>query len=152
MKRETAILVMMGMLLGIPVVALDGPEAQYLNGTAPGVKEGSTGTLDTTVATALEFHAGAAGFSIPYEGVKSYRYQEEKRFRLGVLPAIAVGLVKARAERHLVTISWKDAAGVAEVVTLEASKDDALGLVALLRVRAPKACAARMGPTCVPPE
>ncbi len=152
MKRVVAVLMMMGMLLGIPAVALDGPEAQYVHGTAPGVKEGSSGTLDTTIATALEFHAGAAGFSIPYEGVKFYRYQEEKRFRLGVLPAIDVGLVKARAQRHLVTISWKDAAGVAEVVTLEASKDDALGLVVLLRVRAPKACAARMGPTCVQGE
>ncbi len=152
MKKAMAGLAMLGMLLGIPAMALDGPEAQYVNGTASGVKEGSTGTLDTTIATALEFHAGAAGFSIPYEGVKSDRYQEEKRFRLGMLPAIAVGLVKARAERHLVTISWKDAAGVAEVVTLEASKDDALGLVALLRARAPRACAARMGPSCVPGE
>jgi hypothetical protein len=152
MKRAIAGLVVMGMLLSMPAVAMVGPEVLYLNGTAPGVKEGAVGMVDTTAASALEFHAGGAGFSIPYAGVKSYRYQEEKRFRLGVLPAIAVGLVKARAQRHLVTISWKDESGVPEVVTLETSRDDALGLVVLLRARAPKACAAKMGPSCVPPE
>jgi hypothetical protein len=152
MKRGIAVLLLMAMVMGMPAVATDGPAVEYLNGTAPGVKEGSMGTLNTTLATALEFRAGGAEFSIPYAGVKFYRYREEKRFRLGVLPAIAVGLVKARAQRHLVTISWKDETGVAELVTLEASKDDALGLVALLRARAPRACAAKMGPSCVPPE
>lgn len=152
MKRAIEMLLLVAMLTSVSALAMDGPEVQYVNGTARGVKEGSIGTVDTTVAKALEFHAGTAVFSIPYDGVKFYRYQEEKRFRLGVLPAIAVGLLKARAQRHLVTISWKDEAGVAEVVTLETSKDDALGLVALLRARAPKACAARMGPSCVPPE
>ena len=148
MPRAMAGLVVMGMLSGVPAVALEGPEAQYVNGTAAGVKEGVTGMLDTTVATALEFHAGAAGFSIPYDGVKVYKYREENRFRLGALPAIAVGMLKARSKRNLVTISWKDASGVAQVVTLETSKDDALGLVALLRARSTAACQARVGPPC----
>ena len=152
MKRAIAGLVLAAMLMSAPAMAMDGPEAHYLNGTAQGVKEGSIGTVDTTVAKELTFHAGAEGFSIPYDSVKFYRYQEEKRFRLGVLPAIAVGLVKARSLRHLVTISWKREAGVAEVVTLEASKDDALGLIALLRARAPRACAAIKGPACMPRE
>jgi hypothetical protein len=150
MRKAIAGFVVMGMLLGVPAVALDGPEAHYLGGTAPGVKEGSTGTLDTTLATALEFHAVGAGFSIPYTGVKVYKYKEENRFRLGVLPAIAVGMLKARSKRHLVTISWKDASGVSQVVT--PSKDDALGLMALLRARSTQACKVKVGPPCADGE
>jgi hypothetical protein len=152
MKTGIAGVLLMVMVTGMPALGMDGPEVQYLNGTAPGVKEGTMGTLDTTLPAALGFRAGGAEFSIPYAGVKFYRYREAKRFRLGVLPAIAVGLVKARAQRHVVTISWTDEAGVAEVATLEASKDEARGLVALLRARAPGACAAKMGPSCVPAE
>jgi len=147
MKRAIGVLLLMAM--GIPALAADGPGVQYVNGTAQGVKEGSFGTVDTNAAKALEFHAGGAGFSIPYDGVIVYKYREENRFRLGVLPAIAVGIVKARSKRHLLTIAWKDGQGVAEVVTLEGSKDDALGLVALLRARAPNAdCGNRMRPPC----
>jgi hypothetical protein len=151
MKRVTASLLSVVMLMSVSAMAMDGPEVQYVNGTAPGVKEGSVGMVDTSVATALEFHAGATGFSIPYEGISVYKYREENRFRLGVLATIAVGIVKARSKRHLLTITWKDSNGVAEVVTLEASKDEAIGLVALLRARAAQAdCGTRMWPSCVP--
>jgi hypothetical protein len=147
MKKAIVVLLMMGM--GIPALAADGPEVQYVNGTAQGVKERSIGTVDTTAAKALEFHAGGAGFSIPYDEVVVYKYREENRFRLGVLPAIAAGILKARSKRHLLTITWKDGQGVAEVVTLEGAKDDALGLVALLRARATNAeCGNRMQPVC----
>jgi hypothetical protein len=141
----------MAMLMSVQAMAMDGPEVPYVNGTAQGVKEGTVGTLDSSSATALKFQSGAAGFSIPYDGVSVYKYREENRFRLGVLPTIAAGIVKARSKRHLLTITWKDSQGVAEVVTLEASKDDALGLVAVLRARATQAeCGTRMWPSCGP--
>jgi hypothetical protein len=146
MKRAIVVLLLLGM--GIPALAADGPEVQYVNGTAQGVKEGAFGTLDSSSATALNFQSGAAGFSIPYGGVSGYKYREENRFRLGVLPAIAVGMVKARSKRHLVTITWKDSQGVAEVATLEASKDDALGLIAVLRARSTQACKGRASQQC----
>ena len=103
MKTAIAGLLSVAMLMSVSAMAMDGPEAQYVNGTAPGVKDGSIGTVDTTIATALEFHAGGAGFSIPYAGVQVYKYCEENRFRLGVLPAVAVGILKARSKRHTVT-------------------------------------------------
>jgi hypothetical protein len=146
MKRAIAGLLLM--VMGIPALATDGPEVQYVTGTALGVKEGAVGTLDSSSATALKFQAGAAGFSIPYDGVSVYKYREENRFRLGVLPAIAVGIVKARSKRHLVTIIWKDSQGVAEVATLEASKDDALELIAVLRARSTQSCKGRATQQC----
>ncbi len=148
MTRAIACSFVMAMLMGVSALAMDGVAVEYVNGTAPGVKEGSTGTVDTTAAKALEFHAGGAGFSIPYDGVQVYKYCEENRFRLGVLPAVAVGILKARSKRHIVTIGWKDAHGVAQVVKLETSKDDALGLIAVLRARSTQACKGRAGQQC----
>jgi hypothetical protein len=148
MKRAIAGLLMAGMLSGVPAVALAGPAAEYVNGTAQGVKEGSAGRLNASLAKALEFQAGASGFSIPWDGVQIYKYREENRFRLGVLPAIAVGMLKARSKRHLVTIGWKDSDGVAQLVTLETSRDDARGLIAILRARSTQACKGRAGQQC----
>jgi hypothetical protein len=145
MKRAIVGLLMVGMLSVVPAVALEGPAVEYVNGTAQGVKEGSAGRLNTSLGKALEFQAGATGFSIPWDGVQIYKYREENRFRLGVLPAIAVGMLKARSKRHLVTIGWKDADGVAQLVTLETSRDDARGLIAVLRARSPQACKGRGG-------
>jgi hypothetical protein len=65
-----------------------------------------------------------------------------------VLPAIAVGLLKARSKRHFVTIEWEHSGGSPDVVTLDASKERALGLLAVLRARAPLACPGRPGQTC----
>jgi len=148
MKRLIAGLLSVAMLMSVSAMAMDGPEVQYVNGTAPGVKEGSAGRLNTSSAKALEFEAGATGFSIPWGGVQTYKYCEENRFRLGALPTIAVGILKARSKRHLVTIGWKDADGVAQLVTLETSKDDARGLIGILRARSTQACEGRAGQQC----
>ena len=145
MKRAIASLVLAAMMASVPVWATDGPDVQYVNGTAPGVEEGSSGRLDTSLPKALEFKAGATGFSIPWDGVQSYKYCVENRFRLGALPTIAVGILKARSKRHLVTIEWKDADGVAQLVTLETSRDDARGLIGMLRARSTQACQERAG-------
>ena len=145
MKRVIAGLVLAAMMMSVSAMAMDGPEVQYVNGTAPGVKEGSTGRLNTSLPKALEFEAGATGFSIPWDGVQTYKYCVENRFRLGVLPTIAVGILKARSKRHLVTIEWKDADGVAQLVTLETSRDDARGLIGMLRARSTQACKERAG-------
>ena len=81
-----------------------------------------------------------ADISIPYAAIKRYEYKEENRFHLGVVPAIAVGALKARAKRHLITIDWKDEADVAQTVTFEMTKDRAQGLMKVLEARAPEAC------------
>jgi hypothetical protein len=148
MRKIMAVVLLIGLALDVRAVALGGPEVEYVNGTAPGVKEGTTGTLDTSAPEALEFRSGTAQFSVPYGAVRAYKYREEYRFRLGVLPAIAVGLLKARAKRHFVTVTWKTAEGTPEVATLAASKEDALGLLTVLHARAPQACAVKMGPGC----
>jgi hypothetical protein len=137
MRKLTAVVLLLAMVLGTPqAFALDGQEVAYVTGTMKTVKEGTVGTLDTASATALEFHSSAGNFSIPYTRIKSYRYREETKFHLGVLPAIAVSLVKKRAKVHFVTITWKGEQEIAEVVTLELSKNGSRGLMAILDARA----------------
>jgi hypothetical protein len=56
-----------------------------------------------------------------------------------------VALVKKRAKVHFVTITWKDEQGVAEVVTLELSKNGSRGLMSVLDARAPEVHKPKLG-------
>jgi len=123
-------------------------DVEYVNGTVKGLPDGAMGSLDTSGKEALEFRSAGGQFSVPYGEITRVICREENRFRLGVLPAIAVGLLKARSKRHFVTIEWEHSEGSSDVVTLDASKEKALGLVAVLRARAPQGCRERPGQTC----
>jgi hypothetical protein len=145
MKKILAIILCVAALFaGHPVWAEDGIAALYANGTVPAIKSGTTGTLDSTSADALVFHSGTGGFSIPYSKITAARFHEENRFRLGVLPAIAVGLLKARAKRYTVTITWTDERGLAQVAEFEMPRQPSMALVTLVRLRAPQVCAPKL--------
>ena len=128
--------------------AVETGDVEYVNGTVKGLKDGAMGSLDASGRDALEFHSASGQFSVPYEEIKRVKCREENRFRLGPLPAIAVGLLKARSKRHLVTIEWENSDGRSDVVTLDASRDKALGLLEVLRARAPQGCPGRPGQSC----
>jgi hypothetical protein len=127
--------------------ALDskGMEATYTGGTVAGVRLEVDGTLEAVSPTALEFHSSSGDFSVPYAGITGARYREENRFSLGALPALGVGLLKARAKRHVTTITWKDERGVEQVAIFETSKQRSLALLTILRLRAPQVCSTNVG-------
>jgi hypothetical protein len=138
-KWVAALLLMVG-LIGASAVLAEEPDVEYVNGTVKGLKDGTTGAVDMSSPAALEFRAGSNQFSIPYDQIKHVKCREENRFRLGVLATIAVGLLKARSKRHFVVIEWTGEDGRSEVVTLDASKVKARGMVEVLRFRAPHVC------------
>jgi hypothetical protein len=141
MKRLIALILTMGMAAtNAPAMDSVGMEMTYTGGTVPGVRPGVDGTLETTSPTAVEFHTGSGEFSVPYAGITTAKYHEENRFRLGALPAIGVGLLKARSKRRLVTITWKDEKGVVQVAIFEASKQKSHALLTIIRIRAPQVC------------
>lgn len=125
---------------GMPGAKAEQIEVTYLSGTVKAIPADAASKLDTTVPTALELNSGTNRITIPYAAIDSFEYREENRFRLGALPAIAVGALKARAKRHLLTITWKDEALNPQTATFEMTKDRALGLVKVLDARAPQAC------------
>lgn len=141
MKKMLAIVLGVVILFaGLPAWASDGMDASYVSGTVSTMKLGATGMVDNTKPDVMEFHSSSGDFSIPYAKITAARYHEENRFRLGVLPTIAVGLLKARSKRHIVTITWKDEKDLPQVALFEMSKQASMGLVTIIRVRAPQVC------------
>lgn len=98
MKRlmTVGLLMALAMAIPLPLSAAEHDEVTYTGGTIPGVAVGSTGRLDTTSETALTFEYGSNRLVIPFAAIQSFRYSTEVTRHLGVLPAIAVGLLKAR--------------------------------------------------------
>ena len=149
MRKWMAGLLLFGMLSNwTSAYAVETGDVEYVNGTVKGLHDGTMGSVDTSGKEAMEFRSPSARFSVPYEEIKTVRCREENRFRLGVLAAIAVELLKARSRRHFVTIEWGLANGPSDVVTFDASKEKARGLVAVLGARAPQACPERPGQRC----
>lgn len=152
MKRLIAAALMLTLAApGMTAIAEDTPDVTYVSGTVPGIKEGVTGKLDTTVADDLKFQAGAAEFSVPYSEVTRIEYREQNRFRLGVVGTIVVGMLKAREKVRTVTITWKDGRDIRNVVTLEMKKERAVALLDVLRARTrivPSVCEAKFNESC----
>ena len=129
------------LLLSLSTFALDEGHARYVGGTVPGVTAGVIGRLDTTSTTSLTFEHAGNNVEIPYASIESYEYSKDVTRHLGVLPAIAVGLVKMRRHSHYFSISYRaEAGGPAQIVVLEVPKDMPRTLEAILQTRAPGTC------------
>jgi hypothetical protein len=132
------------LLLSLSAFALDDGHARYVGGTVPGVPAGIIGRLDTTSTTALTFEHAGNKVEIPYTSIESYEYSRDVTRHLGVLPAIAVGLVKMRRHSHYFSISYRtETGGPAQIVVLEVPKDMPRTLRAILDTRAPGTCRCR---------
>lgn len=94
-------------ILSLPALAVDGADVRYIGGTQRGVTPGLIGRLDTTAENWLIFEYASNKLDIPYASIQSFDYTKEVSHHLGVLPAIAVGLLKARKRRHLFRISYR---------------------------------------------
>jgi len=130
--------------------ALEPNQAVYIGGSAA-VAPDTAGTLDTTSPAALVFRFkksdGTAGeIGIDYASIRSVTPHSEVTHRLGVAPAIAVGLLAARQRRYFVTITWTDPGGIPEVVQMEVARRDQQPLVAVIHARMPRMCPAAAKP------
>ena len=129
------------LLLSVSAFALDEGHARYVGGTVPGLTAGVIGRLDTTSTTALTFEYAGIKLEIPYASIESYEYSKDVTRHLGVLPAIAVGMVKMRRHSHYFSISYHVATeGPAQIVVLEVPKNMPRTLRAILNTRAPGTC------------
>ena len=120
----------------------------YVNGTVPGLSQGVQGSLDATQIDALVFQSGDTRFAMPYTRITAYEYRQDTGFRLGILPAMVVPLVKPRAKVHFVIINWLGDRGTQEVVTLQMSKATSDGLMTVLRPRSSNRCPDRWAAGC----
>jgi len=125
------------LLLTLQAFAIEDGHAKYVGGTAPGFTAGTVGQLDTTSESDLIFLYAGRKISIPYASIDSNEYSKEVARHLGILPAIAVALLKTRQYRHYFRISYHDPNGTAQVVVIEVPKTTRRSLQAILDARAP---------------
>ena len=126
--------------LCLPLAAVEDDQVMYAGGTAPALRAGVVGRLDTTSEKSLTFEYSGAKLLIPYADIQSFEYSTEVTRHLGVMPAIAVGWVKMRRHRHYFRISYQGADAVSQVAVFEVSKQMPRTLEAVLKARAPQSC------------
>ncbi|HUC42352.1 MAG TPA: hypothetical protein VL913_01280 [Candidatus Micrarchaeaceae archaeon] len=127
------------LVISFPAGAVEDGQVRYLGGTAAQIPAGALGRFDTSSPTAFTFESPAGKLAIPYESILSYRYQEKVAHHLGVLPAVAVGIVRARHRRHFIQIQFRGADDVVNVAIFEVSKQAPQTLLAILQTRSPQA-------------
>jgi len=147
--RNSALICLL-LLVALPADAVEDGQVMYTGGTVASLAAGAVGRLDTTSETALSFEYSGNKLVIPYARIESFQYTEEVARHLGVLPAIAVGLVKKRQRRHHFQISFRDDGNVSQVAIFEVPKQMPPTLLAVLRTRAPQACKPAYAMTCHP--
>jgi len=127
-------------LAPMAALAVEGGQVLYVGGTSGSVKEGALGRLDATSQTVLSFEYSGGKLAIPFEMVDSYEFSQPVARHLGVLPAMAVGLVKRRQHKHFFRISYHDENKAPQVAVFEVSKEMPRTLLAILQARAPQGC------------
>lgn len=124
-------------VISLPVGAVEDQQVVYAGGTVPGLQAEVLGRLDTTSETTLSFEFPGNKLLIPYAKIESFRYSEKVARHLGVLPAIAVGLVRHRQQRHFFQITFRDESNSRHVAIFEVSKHMPQILLPILQTRAP---------------
>ena len=92
--------------------------------------------------------SSAARLVIPFATIDSYECSQQVAHHLGVLPAIAVGLVKKRQRKHYLRIAYHDESKTPQVAIFEVPKNMPLTLLAILRERAPEGCKPQPSEKC----
>ena len=123
------------LILAVPALAVEGSQVMYVGGSATGVVAGTIGNLDMTSETVLIFQSAAGKIEIPYAAIQSFEYSSEVSHHLGVMPAIAVSLLKMRQHRHFFRVSYRDQKDIAQVVVFEVPKGMPRTLKAVLQDR-----------------
>jgi hypothetical protein len=138
MKKLTVLCLLMA--LALPMAGVEGDQVMYVGGTAPALRVGVIGRLDTTSETSLTFESSGTKLLIPYTDIQAFEYSTEVSHHLGVVPGIAVALLKKREHRHYFRISYRGADQVSQVAVFEVPKHMPRALQAVLTARAPKSC------------
>jgi hypothetical protein len=128
------------LVVSIPAFAVGDGQAIYAGGTISGINQGAIMRIDSASQTALKLDYQAASILIPYAAIDSFEFSDEVKRHLGVLPAIAIGLVKQRQRRHFFRISYHDERNLAQVAIFEVSKHAPRVLQAVLQSRVKQSC------------
>lgn len=147
MKKSLAALCLL-LILALPAVAEEGDDVRYIGGTVTTLKDGMLGKLDAKSQTELTFDSSGTRLAVPFARIDSYEHTRQVAHHLGVLPAIAVSLVKKRERRHFLQIAYHDEDDAPHVAIFEVPKKMPRILLAILQQRAPQGCKPRAYEKC----
>jgi phosphatidylglycerophosphate synthase len=147
--RKTAVTMgALALVLSLPLSALafgvETGQVAYTGGSA-GIARDTLGVLDTASPTTLVFKFKAPDgkpgqIDINYKDIHSFSYHNDVVHPLGILPLIAVSLVKARERKHIFSIDYADSAGATQVAIFEVASRDQRAFREILRARSPQIC------------
>src|SRR5206468_1187443 len=112
-------------------------------GTIPGIKPDALGAFALESESDFTFEYQGGKLAIPYSRITRYNYTREVTVHLGVVPAVAVSLLKRRSRQHFVEISFTDEHDAKQVAVFEVSKGMPMVVMPVLQGRAP--CASGSG-------
>ena len=121
-------------------VAVENGQVRYLGGTLDNSMVGSVGRLDLSSPGSITYQSGKSHFTIPYEQIVSYQYSENVAHHLGVLPSVAVGLLKHRQRRHVFTIVYQNEQQTKQIAVFEVPKSAAGSVKAVLDAKGVHTC------------
>lgn len=147
MAKRLAILWIL-LALAMPAVGIEDGVVEYVGGTAAGLHEGDAGKFDLQSATELAFVSAAGRLAIPFGKIDSYGHTQVVARHLGVVPAVAVGLVKKRQSKHYLRIAYHDENNTPQVVIFEVPKQMPMTLMAVLAQRVPQGCKPAVAEKC----
>jgi len=125
--------------LVLPLAAVDGDKAAYIGGTLSNVKEKSEGTFVVSGPTEIVFTIKKqAPITIPYSAVDGLEYGQKAGRRVGVAIAISPLALFSKKRNHYLTITFKDASGMAQSAVFELGKDLVRTTLTVLQTRTGK--------------
>lgn len=113
----------------------EGGRAEYVGGTAAGLKVSTEGRIVTTDDRLFVFRTTRGNITIPYERINLLEYgqQASRRYALGVIVSPVLLLSKKR--RHYLTIGYRDEQERQQAMVFRVDKNDIRAVLAALEAR-----------------
>lgn len=113
----------------------EGGRAEYVGGTAAGLKVNTEGRIVTTDDRRLVFRTARGDVTVPYEKINLLEYgqQASRRYALGVIVSPVLLLSKKR--RHYLTVGYRDEQDRQQALVFRVDKKDIRAVLAALEAR-----------------
>jgi hypothetical protein len=135
MRRLLCLLLVL--MSALTALADPSPDVTYIGGTVTTPAAATSGTLDLSSPDAMRFRSTTATVEIPWSAIRSWSCSTQLARHLGVLPTIAVGLVRKRQRSHFLRIAWLDEHSNTQGMLFEVPKQLPKVLETALIARAP---------------
>lgn len=124
MLRRAACLALLSVIPPLSAWAVGSDKVKFMGGTVASLPEKTEGRVDVTDPTDMIFRAEKGGtVQIPWQGVQGIEYGQRVSRRWKTAIFLTPWAVFSKGRKHMVTVTYKDAAGVEQAAVFEFGKD-----------------------------